>query len=164
MSESWVFFHFIFKFTFWLLIKEFSLGEEINSRKEKMSNEVTSIKEKYHSLEKKVEIGNQLLDETKERYRTLEDEFYRLTEERDSLLQTASGSSQRLVVVTDQKDKILQDLKSEIKRRKHLEEVIKEFSVGFLCQHRSRVSFHAEFKSKVENLKAQKSIPKSLGY
>lgn len=140
------------------------MGGEITSWKEKMNNEVTSIKEKYHSLEKKLEISNQLLDETKERHRTLEKEFYLLAEERDSLLQTASGSSQRLAVVTDQKDKILQDLKCEIKRRKHLEEVIKEFSVDFLSQHRSRLSFHAEFKSRVENLKAQKSIPKSLGY
>lgn len=129
-----------------------------------MNNEVTSIKERYHSLEKKLEISNQLLDETKERCRTLENDFYLLTEERDSLLLTASGSSQRLAVVTDQKDKILQDLKSEIKRRKHLEEVIKEFSVGFLCQHKARITFHNEFKSRVEDLKAQKSIPKSLGY
>uniref|UniRef100_A0A164X1L4 Kinesin-like protein n=1 Tax=Daucus carota subsp. sativus TaxID=79200 RepID=A0A164X1L4_DAUCS len=144
--------------------KEFSLGEEITSWKENMNNEVTSIQEKYHSLEKKLEISNQLLDETKERYHTLENEFYLLTEERVSLLQTASGSSQRLAMVTDQKDKILQDLKSELKRRKHLEEVIKEFSAEFLCQHRSRVSFHTEFKSIVENSKAQKSIPKSLGY
>ena len=140
------------------------MGEEITSWKEKMNNEVTSIQEKYHSLEKKLEISNQILDETKERYRTLENEFYLLSEERVSLLQTASGSSQRLAMVTDQKDKILQDLKSELKRRKHLEEVIKEFSAEFLCQHRSRVSFHAEFKSIVENSKAQKSIPKSLGY
>lgn len=129
-----------------------------------MNNEVTSIKEKCHGLEKKLEISNQLLNETKERCRTLENDFYVLTEERDSLLQTASGSSQRLAVVTDQKDKILQDLKSEIKRRKHLEEVIKEFSVSFLSQHKSRVTFHTEFRSRVEYLKAQKSIPKSLGY
>lgn len=140
------------------------MGGEITSWKEKMINEVTSIKEISQSLEKKLENSNQLLDETKERCRTLENDFYLLTEERDSLLRTASDSSQRLAAVTDQKDKILQDLKSEIKRRKHLEEEIKEFSVGFLCQHRSRVSFHSEFKSRVENLKAQKSIPKSLGY
>lgn len=131
-----------------------------------MCNEVNSMKEKYQSLEKKLDTNNQLLEDSKERYHILEKEFCLLLEEKDSLLKSVSNSSQRLTVVTEQKEKVFLDLNNEIRRRKDLEEEIKQFSVAFACRQRSLVSFHSEFKSKIEKLKAEKpvSIAKSLGY
>lgn len=142
------------------------MGGEIASWKEKMCNEVNSMKEKYQSLEKKLDTNNQLLEDSKERYHILEKEFCLLLEEKDSLLKSVSNSSQRLTVVTEQKEKVFLDLNNEIRRRKDLEEEIKQFSVAFACRQRSLVSFHSEFKSKIEKLKAEKpvSIAKSLGY
>ncbi|KAA8538272.1 hypothetical protein F0562_027905 [Nyssa sinensis] len=146
--------------------KGFTLGEEIACWKEKLGNELKTVKEKYQSLEKGLDMNNQLLEVSKERYHSLEREFHLLKEERDSLLQTVSNSSERLALVTDQKKKVMQDLNIEIQRRKDLEEEIKEFSVAFACRQRSFMSFRSEFQSKIENLKAQNpvSIPKSLGY
>lgn len=131
-----------------------------------MCNEVNSMKEKYQSLEKKLDTNNQLLEDSKERYHILEKEFCLLLEEKDSLLKSVSNSSQRLTVVTEQKEKVFLDLNNEIRRRKDLEEEIKQFSVAFACRQRSLVSFHSEFKSKIEKLKAEKpvSIAKSPGY
>ncbi|KAM7516964.1 hypothetical protein LguiA_006547 [Lonicera macranthoides] len=143
-----------------------TLGGEIAYWKEKLCNEVNSIKEKYQSLEKKLDTNNQLLEDSKERYHSLEKEFRLLLEEKDSLLKSVSNSSQRLAVVTEQKEKVFLDLNNEIRRRKDLEEEIKQFSVAFVHRQRSVVSFHSEFKSKIEKLKADKpvSIAKSLGY
>ncbi|GAV56634.1 Kinesin domain-containing protein [Cephalotus follicularis] len=131
----------------------------------KQSDELSTIKEKFHGLEKELDLHNQLLEASRERYDSLEREFQLMKDERDSLLKTVSKSSQELILVTDQKENILRDLNTELQKRKHLEEEIKEFSVAFASRQRSLMSFHSEFKSKFEKLRAQNpvTVSKSLG-
>lgn len=109
--------------------------------------------------------NNQLLEVSKDRFRSLEREFGILKQERDVLLERVSSSSQNLAMVTDEKEKALQDLKVEARRRKDLEEEIKKFTTAFACRQKSLVSFHSDFKSIVENFKTQNpdSLSESLG-
>ncbi|KAF2324238.1 hypothetical protein GH714_011009 [Hevea brasiliensis] len=134
---------------------------ETASSKEKLSYELDTIKEKYNDLEKKLDLNNQLLEVSREKYTSLERELQLLKEERDSLLE----SSQKLALVTDQKENILKDLNSEARRRKDLEEQIKQFSVAFASRQRSFTSFQSEFKSKIEKLRSLDTVSasKSLG-
>lgn len=133
--------------------------------KEKLSNELNTIKEKCHGLEKDLDLNNKLLETSKERYGSLEREFQQLKEERDSLLNKVSESSQTLTMVTDQRENVLKDYNTEVEKRKNLEEEIKQFSAAFACRQKSLVSFHSDLKSKIEKLRAQNpvSVPKSLG-
>lgn len=134
--------------------------------KEKLDDELNTINEKYQILEKDLEHSNGLLEVSKERYHSLEKEFHLLKDERDSLLQTVSKSTQKLALVNDQKENVLKELNTELQRRKDLEEEVKEFSIAFSQRQRSLMSFHSGFKSKMENLRAQNpvSITKPLGY
>ncbi|KAL6317873.1 hypothetical protein AAG906_030627 [Vitis piasezkii] len=143
-----------------------ALGGETACWKEKLDNELNTINEKYQSLEKELEHSNQLLEVSKERYHSLEREFHLLKDERDSLLQTVSKSTQKLALVTDQKENVSKELNTELQRRKDLEEEVKQFSVAFAHRQRSLMSFHSQFKSKIENLRGQNPVPiaKSLGY
>lgn len=147
------------------MIKGCALGGEIASWEE-LNNELNTMKEKCQSLEKALDVNNQLLEGSKERYHSLEKEFHILKDERETLLQTVSKSTQKLAVVSEQKEKVLKELNTEVQRRKDLEGEIKQVSVAFACRQRKLMSFHNEFKSKVENLRAQNpvSIPKTLGY
>lgn len=148
------------------VIKEPNLGREIASWKMKLDNEVKAIKEKYTNLEKELTTNNQLLEVSKDKFHSLEKEFHLLKEERDILLQSVSSSSKRLALVTDEKEKVLNDFKIEAQRRKDLEEEIKKFTNAFAYRQKSLVSVHSDFKSIVENLKGQNSVPlsKSLGF
>ncbi|THF95105.1 hypothetical protein TEA_016971 [Camellia sinensis var. sinensis] len=131
----------------------------------KLGNDLNTIKEKYQSLTKELNTNTHLLEDSKERYHSLEREFHLLKEERDSLLQTVSSSSQTLEQVTNEKEKVWQDLNTEVQRRKDLEEEIKQFGITFASRQKSLISFHSDLRSKLENFKAQNpvSIPKSLG-
>ncbi|KAL4295947.1 hypothetical protein GQ457_12G017280 [Hibiscus cannabinus] len=117
-------------------------------------------------LKQELDVNNNLLEASKERYGSLEREFQLLKEERDSLQKSVSESSQKLTFVTDQKENILKDLNSEVQRRKDLEAEIKQFSVAFASRQRSLASIHGEFKSKMEKLRAENPVPlhKSLQY
>lgn len=140
------------------------MGGETTNWKENLSNELNTIKERYHDLGKELHSNNQLLEESKQRYATLENEFQILRKERDSLQKMVSESSRELALVTDQKENVLKDLDTEFQRRKDLEEKVKQFSVAFACRRTSLASFHSEFKSKIEKLRAQNpvSAPNSL--
>ncbi|XWS24081.1 hypothetical protein CRYUN_Cryun28dG0070300 [Craigia yunnanensis] len=143
-----------------------TLGRETASWKEKLSNELNTVKEKYENLEKELDLSNKFLEASEERYGSLEREFELLKEERDSLLKTISESSQNLTLLTDEKENVLKDLNTEVQRRKDLEEEIKQFSVAFASRQRSLMSIHGEFKSKIEKLRAENpvSVHKSLQY
>ncbi|KAH0990093.1 hypothetical protein GBA52_001576 [Prunus armeniaca] len=131
----------------------------------KTKHELITVKERYHGLEEELDSNNQLLEKSKQRYDALEAEFQLLKEERDSLHKIVSESSQTLALATDQKENVLKDLNNEVLRRKDLEEKIKQFSVAFGCRKTSLMSFHSEFKSKIESLRAKNSasVPKSAG-
>ncbi|CAL5418003.1 unnamed protein product [Camellia sinensis] len=146
--------------------RDCTLGGEIACLKMKLGNDLNTIKEKYQSLTKELNTNTHLLEDSKERYHSLEREFHLLKEERDSLLQTVSSSSQTLEQVTNEKEKVWQDLNTEVQRRKDLEEEIKQFGITFASRQKSLISFHSDLRSKLENFKAQNpvSIPKSLGY
>lgn len=90
------------------------MGGEIACLKMKLGNDLNTIKEKYQSLAIELNTNTHLLEDAKERYHSLEREFHLLKEEQDSLLQTVSSSSQRLEQVTDQKEKVWQDLNTEV--------------------------------------------------
>ncbi|TQE10806.1 hypothetical protein C1H46_003709 [Malus baccata] len=132
---------------------------------EKLSNELNTIKERYRGLEEELDLNNQLLEKSKQRYDALEAEFRLLKEERDSLHKKVSESSQTLALVTNQKENVVKDLNHELLRRKDLEEQIKQFRVVFGCRKTSLMSFHSEFKSKLESLRAKNpdSVPKFVG-
>ncbi|GLT62951.1 hypothetical protein SLA2020_355520 [Shorea laevis] len=145
--------------------KEYTRDGETAGWMEKSGNELNSIKEKYHDLEKDLDKNNKLLEVSKERYGSFEREFQLLKEERDSLFRTVSESSHQLALLTDQKENVLKDLSTEVQRRKRLEEEIKQFSVAFASRQRILVSIENEFQSKIEKMRAQNpvSLPKSLG-
>ncbi|KAG5230760.1 kinesin protein [Salix suchowensis] len=77
-----------------LTLQECSLGEESASWKEKLGDELGAIKEKLQALEKELEHNNQLLKDSGERHDTMERDYWVLKEERDSLLDKVSESSQ----------------------------------------------------------------------
>ncbi|PRQ27874.1 putative plus-end-directed kinesin ATPase [Rosa chinensis] len=145
--------------------QECTMGGDDACWKKKLSNELNTIKERHHDLAKELDSHNQLLKKSKQRYESLETEFQLLKEERDSLHKTVSESSERLLLVTDQKENIVKYMKEELQRRKDVEEKIKQFTVAFCNRKTSLMSFHSEFKSKVESLKAENvvSVPKSVG-
>ncbi|XP_021284616.1 kinesin-like protein KIN-7N isoform X1 [Herrania umbratica] len=132
--------------------------------KEKLSNELNSVKEKYENLEKELDLSAKLLEASKERSGSLEREFQELKQERESLLKTVSESSHKLTLLSDQKENVLKDLNAEVKRREDLEEEVKHFSVAFASRQRSLMSIHGEFKSKIEKLRTENpvSVQKSL--
>lgn len=130
--------------------------------KENLSNELDAIKERCGDLEKKLDLHNKLLEESKRRYIDLETQYHHLKGERDSLSKVVSESSKKLVSVIDQKENVLKDLNSEYQRRKDLEEKIKKFSIAFSNRKTSLVSFHSEFKSKIEKLRSDN--PNSLSF
>lgn len=142
------------------------LVEEIASWKKKMDNEVEAFKVKYRNLKEELNSNNQLLEVSKDKYHSLEREFHLLKEEKDALVVRVSNSSQTLALVTDQKEKALQDLKIEAQKRKNLEEEIKKFTTAFSYRQKSFVSFQSDFKSIIENLKAQNpvSLSKAHGF
>ncbi|KAK4277386.1 hypothetical protein QN277_015393 [Acacia crassicarpa] len=139
--------------------------EETSISKETLCDELNSIKERCRGLEEEVSINNHLLEVSKDKYNSLEKEFLLLKEERDYLLLMVSESSHRLEMVSNQKENALKDLNTEVLRRKHLEGEVKQFTAAFASRQRSLKSFHDEFRSKVEKLRAQTiiSVPKSLG-
>ncbi|XP_039058474.1 kinesin-like protein KIN-7N [Hibiscus syriacus] len=117
-------------------------------------------------LKQELDVSNNLLEVSKERYGSLEREFQLLKEEENSLRKSVSESSQKLKFVTDQKENILKEMKYEVQRRKDLETEIKKFSVAFASRQRSLASIHGEFKSKIEKLGAENPVPlhKSVQY
>ncbi|GAB4852400.1 hypothetical protein Ancab_016592 [Ancistrocladus abbreviatus] len=125
---------------------------------EKLSNELNMIKEKYVSLERKLDLDNQLLEASKEKYHDLEKEFHVLKEERDSLLQKVSESAQKLELASEQRELVMKDYSTEVKRRRDLEEELKRFTVAFASRQRSLASFHIEFKSRIDSLRGQNII------
>ncbi|RYR06107.1 hypothetical protein Ahy_B06g085905 isoform B [Arachis hypogaea] len=76
-------------------------------------------------------------------------------DERDSLLQMFSESSQKLAMVSSQKENALKDLNTEVQRRNNLEGDLKQFTSAFACRQKSLISFHSEFKTQIEKLRAQ---------
>ncbi|XP_016456491.1 kinesin-like protein KIN-7N isoform X1 [Nicotiana tabacum] len=138
--------------------KDCTLGGEIACWKKKLDEDIKTIQAKYENLEKELDLNNQLLVASRDRYNSLEREFHLLKEERDLLIQKVSTSSEKLELVTNQKGKVWEDLNAEVKRRQNLEDEIKQFSVAFACRQRSIVSLHSDFKSVIGNFKSQKPI------
>ncbi|KAI3465239.1 hypothetical protein Pfo_021902 [Paulownia fortunei] len=142
-----------------------TFGGQIACWKQALENEVKIIKQKYNELDKELEVSNQLLKVSEGKYHSLEREFHLLKEDRDAVLQRISSASQSLEQITGQKEKALKDLNTEVRRRKKLEEEIKQFSIAFACRQRSIISFHTEFKSVIDIMKEQNptSLSKSHG-
>ncbi|GKE84780.1 kinesin-like protein KIN-7N, partial [Tanacetum coccineum] len=138
-----------------------TLGQQITSWKAEVSGEIKLIKERYEILEQESDINNHLLEASKERIHGLENESQLVTEERDKLLIATLDSSKTLASLTQQNEKILQDLACEIRRRKDLEEKIRQFSITYASRQNSLMSFHTEFRSKIDYLKAQSPVVSS---
>lgn len=145
--------------------KGLDFGRDPVCWKEKLSNELNSIRDKYICLEKDVDPNNQILEDLKARYLDLESEFNILKEERDSLFEKLSKSTENLKTVSEQGEMFLEKYNIEVQRRKDLEEGIKRLNAAFASRQRSLASFHIDFKSTVECLRAQNpiAIPNSLG-
>ncbi|MCD9645893.1 hypothetical protein HAX54_035246 [Datura stramonium] len=63
-----------------------------------------AIQEKYQTLEKELDLNNQLLAASRDKYNSLEREFHILKEERDVLAQNVSSSNGKLELVTNQSE------------------------------------------------------------
>ncbi|KAL3371797.1 hypothetical protein AABB24_008367 [Solanum stoloniferum] len=146
--------------------KDCTLGGEIACWKKKLDEDIKTIQEKYQNLEKELDLNNQLLATARDRYNSLEREFHLLKEERDVLVQNVSSSSEKLELFTNQNEKVLDTLNAEVKRRKHLEEEIKQFTAAFAFRQSSLVSLRSDFDSVIDSFKAQKpiSISRSPGF
>lgn len=77
------------------------------------------------------------------------------------LIQKASDSSQKVARLADQREKFLQNYSAEEQRRKDLEEDIKDFSLVFARRQKALMSLNCDFRSMIDNLKAQNPIPVS---
>ncbi|CAN4122525.1 unnamed protein product [Withania somnifera] len=138
--------------------KDCTLGGEIACWKKKLDEAIKTIQEKYQNLEKELDLNNQLLAASRDKYNSLEMEYHLLKEERDVLVQNVSSSTEKLELVTNQNNKVLEDLNAEVNRRKHLEEEIKQFSAAFAFRQRSLLSLRSDFDSVIDSFKAQKPI------
>ncbi|XP_077233887.1 P-loop containing nucleoside triphosphate hydrolases superfamily protein [Tasmannia lanceolata] len=144
-----------------------AFGEEANANwKKNLNSELEATTERCHSLERECNLNIQLLEASKERECNLERECNILKEERASLHQTLSTSSQNLALLTAQNEEILKDLTMVLQKRKELEEEVQQFGLAFSRRQSLFMSFHGEFKAKIENLRASPAIliPKSCGY
>ncbi|KAH0909819.1 hypothetical protein HID58_033140 [Brassica napus] len=92
-------------------------------------------------LEKELCLDKLLLKASRESHERLEKEVQFLKEERDSLDVAVSQS--------------IRDLNVEVKRRKEMEEEIKQISFAFSSRQKSLMSFHNEIKSKMQKLTTQ---------
>ncbi|XP_057533196.1 kinesin-like protein KIN-7N [Amaranthus tricolor] len=133
--------------------------------KENLSSELSTFKDKYIKHEKAAE-NNQALEELNSRYLDLERAFHVLEQERDSLLDNITKSGEKLTLVSEERQMLLERYKSEIQKRKELELEIKQFSTEFACRQRSLASFHSDFKSRIKDLKTQNPVVviNSLGF
>lgn len=125
-----------------------------------------AIKQKFHGLETQLGESNKVLEASRGKHSTLQKQFQVLKEEQDLLLKSLSDSTQRLTLATNQKENALKDLNSEVQRRRFIEEEIKQIGIAFAGRQKSLLSFHSEFKSKLEMvIKAENSVSaaKSLG-
>lgn len=122
---------------------------------EKLKYELSIIKERYNKVEKELCLDKQLLEASRESNEKLLKEVQFLKEERDSLDIKISQSTHRLRVIASDKENVLRDLNVEVKRRKEMEEEIKQISIAFATRHKSFVSFHSEIKSKMQKLTTQ---------
>ncbi|KAG8491951.1 hypothetical protein CXB51_015277 [Gossypium anomalum] len=138
-----------------LVIKE---KDELQRKHEEEVQINSRLMGEISELKQELDLSNNSLESSKQRYGNLEREFQELKEERDSLLQTVSESSKNITFLTDQKENILKDLNCEVQRRKDLEAEIKQFSVAFASRQRSLASIHGEFKSKIEKLRAENLV------
>ncbi|XP_073125716.1 kinesin-like protein KIN-7N [Henckelia pumila] len=138
-------------------VKLNTLGGQIAYWKEAIENEVATIKQKYNDLENERDISNKLLEISEGKYQSLERELYLVKEDKEGLVQRISSLSQMLELVTGQKDNVFQDLKTEVRRRKKLEEEIKLFSIAFAGRQRSLNSFHNDFKVILDTMKSSLS-------
>jgi len=104
-------------------------------------------------------------DALNERYESLERELQLLKIERDSLLEKFSESSDKLAIVSSQKENALKDLNIEVQRRKNLEGEVTQFTAAFVCRQKSLISLRGDLKTKIEKWRAQTpiSLPKSFG-
>lgn len=141
-----------------------NLGGQIACWKQALKNEVKTIKQKYNDLERELEVNNELLKVSQGKYHSFEREFNLLKEDRDSVLQQISTSSEMLTQITAQKERALKDLNAEVRMRKKLEEDIKQFFVAFVSRQRSITSLHTEFKTILETTKAQNPISLSKSH
>ncbi|KAG2390285.1 Kinesin-like protein [Vigna angularis] len=100
-----------------------------------------------------------------ERYESMERELHLLKVERESLLQKFSESSEKLSMVSSQKENVLKDLNTEVLRRKNLEGEVKQFAAAFASRQESLSSFHSDLKTEIGKWRAQtpNSLPKSFG-
>lgn len=143
-----------------------NLGREIATWRKKIDDEIEGIKRKYTSLEEDMNMTRQQLEASKNEFHSLECKFNVLKEERDALLLKFSDTSQSLALVTDQKEKAIQNWKTEAQRRRDLEQEITKFSKAFAGRQRSVMSFNTDFQAIFESFNAQNPVPvsKPLGY
>ncbi|KAF8079579.1 hypothetical protein N665_1017s0002 [Sinapis alba] len=123
-------------------------GQETAALEKKLKSELSIVKNEL-SLDK------QLLKASRDSHERLEKEVQFLKEERDSLDVAISQSTQRLRVIASDKENALKDLYVEVKRRKEMEEEIKQISFAFSSRQKSLISFHNEIKSKMQKLTTQ---------
>ncbi|KAK9166039.1 hypothetical protein Scep_001230 [Stephania cephalantha] len=133
--------------------KEMDLDGAQASQEDGFSAELNAMKERCESLEEELNRSSLLLAASTERFESLERECNALKEERTALHQKLVMSGQKNSLLTNKKEKVFRDLEMEIRRRKNLEEQIKQFSMLFAGRQRSVMLFRDEVKAKIGHLR-----------
>ncbi|XP_047329333.1 kinesin-like protein KIN-7N [Impatiens glandulifera] len=132
--------------------------------KERLDIELVKGKERFQNLSKELETINDVLEDSRERYECLLRDLELLKGDKDTLLYKVSSLSETISTMTNEKENILQNLNSEVLKRKNLEDDVKHFNVDYACRWRSFQAFQSQLSSEIENLKAMKiSVSKYLG-
>ncbi|CAH9065472.1 unnamed protein product [Cuscuta epithymum] len=139
-----------------------TLEQDIDSWKKKLEEEVLTMNERCCSLERELEASNQLVMDSREGYNSLDKQFSVLKEERDTLIERVTDSTQKVAHLMEQKEKVLKNLSVEERRRRELEEDITDFSHAFTRRQKTLMTLQSDFRSIIDNFKAQNPVPGSV--
>ncbi|KAL4181728.1 hypothetical protein AMTRI_Chr12g238850 [Amborella trichopoda] len=123
-------------------------------------NSPQSLKENNELKDLNLELNNQLVA-AKEKRESLERQCKSLREERDSLLQFISKSTQNLAMLTSQKEEIAKVLSIELQRREALEEELRQFRTALSQRFTSFASTCHEIRANARCMKTFRLISES---
>ncbi|KAG9440639.1 hypothetical protein H6P81_020804 [Aristolochia fimbriata] len=117
-----------------------------------------AIKERCQSLQRECTCSNQLLEASRERCHILEQECHLLREEKTSLLHKLSTSAENVPLLVVQKEELLRYLNEVLQKRKDMEAEIRRLSHAFAHRQGCLVTFHNEYRNKIEKLRMLNSV------
>ncbi|KAL5988290.1 hypothetical protein ACLOJK_036053 [Asimina triloba] len=126
---------------------------------EECKAELDALKESYKALERQRSDNIQLLKASEERCLGLEKDCSDLREKQIVLMQNLHASNQSLALNTSQKEDLFKNLNAELRKRKDLDQDIRQFRLAFAQRQSSFMFFNKECKAKVEKMRALGLVP-----